>query len=133
MQNVLENPKFENMLRLFYDTEYPANAMDRNRNNEEMLKNKYLLSIDGHSASWKRPDLILASNSVLFKTTSKYYEWFYDGLIPWVNYIPVRPDASDMMQKLTWARENQGTVKQIIKNANKFAQKMFTNEAMEEF
>jgi hypothetical protein len=38
-----------------------------------------------------------------------------------------------MMQKLSWARENQGTVKQIIKNANKFAQKMFTNEAMEEF
>jgi hypothetical protein len=73
MQNVLENPKFENMLRLFYDTEYPANAMDRNRNNEEMLKNKYLLSIDGHSASWKRPDLIMASNSVLFKTTTKFY------------------------------------------------------------
>jgi hypothetical protein len=73
MQKIIENPKFENMLRLFFDTEEPANAIDRVRNNEEMLKNKYLLSIDGHSASWKRPDLIMASNSVLFKTTSKYY------------------------------------------------------------
>ena len=106
MQNILENTKFENMLRLFYDTEYPASAIDRVRNDEAMLQNKYLLSMDGHSASWKRPDLILASNSVLFKTTTKYYQWFYDGLIPWVNYIPVRPDTSDMMQKLTWAREN---------------------------
>jgi len=37
MQNILENPKFENMLRLFYDTEYPANVIDRLRFNEEML------------------------------------------------------------------------------------------------
>ena len=36
------------------------------------------------------------SNSVLFKTTTKYVQWYYDGLVPWVNYIPVRPDMSDV-------------------------------------
>jgi len=97
MQKVVENEKFLNMLRLFYDTEYPANVYDRARTEDEMLSHKYLLSIDGHSAAWKRPNMIMASNSVLFKTTTKYYEWFYDGLVPWVNYIPVRPDTSDMM------------------------------------
>ena len=71
MQNILENPKFENMLRLYFDTEYPPSVFDRVRNTKEMFQNKYLLSIDGHSAAWRRPNLIMASNSVLFKTTSK--------------------------------------------------------------
>ena len=71
MQNILENPKFENMLRLYFDTEYPPSVFHRVRNTKEMFQNKYLLSIDGHSAAWRRPNLIMASNSVLFKTTSK--------------------------------------------------------------
>jgi hypothetical protein len=71
MQNILENSKFENILRLYFDTEYPPSVFDRTRSNKEMFKNKYLLSIDGHSAAWKRPNLIMASNSALFKTTSK--------------------------------------------------------------
>ena len=38
-----------------------------------------------------------------------------------------------MMQKLTWARENQDHVKQIIKNANKFATKIFQHNTMYEY
>lgn len=37
MQKVVENDKFLNMLRLFYDTEYPASMFDRSRNVEELL------------------------------------------------------------------------------------------------
>jgi hypothetical protein len=46
---------------------------------------------------------IMASGSVLFKPTTKFYEWFYDGLVPWVNYIPVRPDFADLIEKIEWA------------------------------
>lgn len=110
MEKVVENAKFVNMLRLFYDTEYPESIYDRQRSNDDIFRRKYLLSVDGHSAAWQRPVMIMASNSVLFKTTTKFYEWFYDGLIPFVNYIPLRPDTSDMMEKLEWARSNQNLV-----------------------
>jgi hypothetical protein len=55
------------------------------------------------TAAWMRIPWILASTSVLFKPTTKLYQWFYDGLIPWQNYIPVRPDFSDLIDKIEWA------------------------------
>jgi len=89
-----------------------------------------LISIDGHSAAWKRPNTILASNSVLFKTTTKYYQWFADGLIPWVNYIPIRPDFLDLIGKINWARSNDHLVQQISKNGRKFADLAFSKDAI---
>ena len=65
---------------------------------------KYQLSVDGHTAAWKRPAMIMISNQVLFKTTTKFYQWFYDGLIPFVNYIPVQPNFDDLIEKVEWAR-----------------------------
>lgn len=125
MRGLLENPKLMSMLRMYYETDYPQNVLDRYRPETDSLKYKYLISVDGHSAAWKRPETIMASDSVLFKTTTKYYQWFYDGLQPFVNYIPVRPDTSDMMEKLEWARSHDDVVQQIIKNANLYAEKVF--------
>jgi hypothetical protein len=52
----------------------------------------------------------MASNSVLFKTTEYTYQWFYDGLVPWHNYIPVRPDLQDLDDKIEWAKNNDQLV-----------------------
>ena len=98
------------MFRLYFDTEYPADVFDRFRTMEEALKYKFLVSIDGETAAWKRPEWIMISESVLLKTTTKFYQWYYDGLIPWLNYIPVRPDLSDVMEKIDWAKKNDKIV-----------------------
>ena len=84
------------MLRKYFDAEYPPDIFDRFRSIDEALKYKYLISIDGMTAAWKRVPWIMQSDSVLFKTTTKMYQWFYDGLVPWVNYIPLRPDLGDL-------------------------------------
>lgn len=75
----------------------------------------------------------MASQSVLVKTTTKYYQWYYDGLVPWMNYIPVRPDMSDVQEKLEWARNNDQIVRQIVKNANVFSQAVFTKQAIQNY
>lgn len=72
----------------------------------------------------------MASQSVLMKTTTKYYQWYYDGLVPWLNYIPIRPDLTDVEEKLNWARNNDQIVRQITKNANMFAQAVFNKQAI---
>lgn len=61
------------MFRFWFDTEYPQDMFDRFRSLDEALWFKYLISIDGETAAWKRPEWIMASDSVLFKTTTKYY------------------------------------------------------------
>jgi hypothetical protein len=45
----------------------------------------------------------------------------------------LRPDTSDMMEKLEWARSHDKEVQQIKKNANLFAEKIFNEKAMMEF
>jgi hypothetical protein len=49
------------------------------------------------------------------------------------NYIPVRPDLSDVSEKLEWARNNDHIVRQITKNANMFAQAAFSKQAIQSY
>jgi hypothetical protein len=39
-------------------------------------------------------------------TGNDFVEFFYEALIPWVHYIPVREDMSDLEEKLAFATEN---------------------------
>ena len=110
MKKTFQNPKVTGFFKHFYDNEYPKTMFDRFRGYGEALQYKYLISIDGETAAWKRPEWIMASQSVLVKTTTKYYQWYYDGLVPWFNYIPVRPDMTDVQEKLEWMRQNDDIV-----------------------
>ena len=133
MKRTFQNPNVVGFFRFFYDTECPLNMFDRFRGYDEALQYKYLISIDGETAAWKRPEWIMASQSVLMKTTTKYYQWYYDGLVPWLNYIPIRPDLTDVEEKLNWARNNDHIVRQITKNANMFAQAVFNKQAIQNY
>lgn len=35
-----------------------------------------------------------------------WYEWYYDILKPWVHYVPVKRDLSDLVEKIEWLKEN---------------------------
>ncbi len=55
---------------------------------EKQLKAKYLLSIDGSSATWTRLVWQLLSNSVVLKQDSPIIQWYYAALQPGVHYVP---------------------------------------------
>ena len=40
-------------------------------------------------------------------------QWFYDDLIPWENYVPVAPDMSDLMSKISWLIKNDSEAQRI--------------------
>ncbi|KAG6825268.1 hypothetical protein H0H92_004252 [Tricholoma furcatifolium] len=63
---------------------------------------KYILDIDGNgwSSRFKR---LITSRSLIFKTTI-FPEWFTERLAPWVHYIPVQADLSDLADSLTFFR-----------------------------
>lgn len=63
---------------------------------------KYVLDVDGNgwSSRFKR---LLTSNSVVFKSTL-YPEWFSHRLAPWVHYIPIQIDYSDLYDTLLFFR-----------------------------
>lgn len=68
----------------------------------EAGKYKYVLDVDGNgwSSRFKR---LMTSNSLIFKATV-YPEWFTDRIQPWVHYIPIKYDYSDVHDLLTFFR-----------------------------
>lgn len=64
---------------------------------------------------------LLAGGSLVFKPESKYYEHFYMDLKPFVHYVPVESDLSDLVEKIKWAQQNDEKAKEIAKNGQQFA------------
>ena len=92
---------------------------------QEMIKHKYVLSIDGNDKAsdlnWK-----LASDSLVFMNHPRFESWLMESkLEPWVHYVPVGKDFSDLIEKYQWAENNQDKCIQIIKNANLFMDSNF--------
>jgi hypothetical protein len=74
----------------------------RTQNIKEAGNYKYVLDIDGNGWSGRFKRLI-TSNSLVFKSTI-YPEWFSDRIAPWVHYIPVQVDLSDLYDALIFFR-----------------------------
>ena len=85
------------------------------------LKYKYQILIDGYTCSWQRGYWQLFCNSVMFKQNSPDYEWYYGALQPYVHFVPVNNDLSDLIEKILWARQNDEKMQKIVQNANNFA------------
>ncbi|GAB1609416.1 protein O-glucosyltransferase 2-like [Argonauta hians] len=85
----------------------------------DFFKHKYQLNIDGTVAAYRFPYL-LAGSSVVLKQDSDYYEHFYSDLTPYVHYIPVKRNLSDLLYQLKWAKEHENEVKNIAENAQNY-------------
>lgn len=88
---------------------------------EKYLQHKYLIDLDGHVASnpgygWK-----LLSNSVVLKQNSRFTQWFYGPLQPWIHYIPIEHDFEDLFQILDWVKNHDEEARQIAENGRQFA------------
>lgn len=99
----------------------------------EQGKFKYILYIDGHCAA-NRYSFLMRLGSVIFKVESICVPsemWYFPLLKPYVgnvennlevevdgaDHIPIKPDLSDLREKIIWCRQNDSKCKQIALNA----------------
>ncbi|KAL0062420.1 hypothetical protein AAF712_010699 [Marasmius tenuissimus] len=70
--------------------------------NRVVEQRKYLLDLDGNawSSRFKR---LISSGSVVFKSTV-YREWWSDRVQPWVHYVPIQVDLSDLWKVFLFFR-----------------------------
>jgi Glycosyl transferase family 90 len=87
---------------------------------ESFMKYQAILDIDG--VSWSsRFGKLLCYNSVVLKVDPQYVDYFhFRDLQPYVHYVPVRYDLSDLLSQTLWALDpsNMNAVRKIIQNAN---------------
>lgn len=87
---------------------------------KEHLEYKYLPVLDGFMCTYPGYQWRLLSNSIALKQESDQIQWFYIGLKPYVHYLPIKKDLSDLLEKVKWAISNDDECKKITQNANKF-------------
>ena len=57
---------------------------------------------------------------------SNAYCWFSEYLEPYVNYIPISYDLSDLAEKIEWVKNNDESAKQIAQGALELTRKIFS-------
>jgi hypothetical protein len=98
---------------------------------EDHLKYKYLISIDGNTCAWVRVPWIMYSNSVLIKQETNKIEWFYPALKPYVHYVPVNERLTDVFQQYEWMKTHDPELITISHNAHNFIKNNLMPEDIE--
>ncbi|MEL6957565.1 MAG: glycosyl transferase family 90 [Pseudomonadota bacterium] len=74
---------------------------------------KYILSLQGNDTGSNFLPAV-ASGSLVFKEEDGW-ELFYTGVFkPWVHYIPISTGATDVKEKLDWARSHQAKCARMV-------------------
>ena len=76
---------------------------------------KYQIDIDGNSNSWPGLFYKLLTGSPVLKVASPrgYRQWYYSQLKPWINFVPVASDLSDLLEKIVWLRAHDEAARRI--------------------
>ncbi len=92
---------------------------------------KWLLVIDGNSNAWSALFAGLLSGSCVLKVASPkgFKQWYYDRLKPWVHFVPVEEDLSDLDELVAWL-EAHDTDAQAIGQAGRAFAEALTFEAV---
>jgi len=82
--------------------ERELNFIYERQSHPDGYKYRYVMDVDGNGWSARFMRLLL-SNSVILKATV-HPDWFTDRIQPWVHYVPVKVDFSDVYDIMTFFR-----------------------------
>ena len=90
------------------------------------LGHKFAIDIDGNSNAWANLFTRLLLGCCVIKVASPpgYRQWYYDDLIAWQHYVPVRSDMSDLVEKIDWCRSNTDRCEEIAAAGRRLAMAM---------
>jgi hypothetical protein len=95
----------------------------------DLVKNySILIDVEGNGFS-ARVKHLLWSHRPLLLVDRPHKEYYYEYLIEWEHYIPVKRDLSDLIEKTKWCIDNYDKAKIIAENAYQFSKVYLTREA----
>ena len=101
-------------------------------NLKEHLLYKYLIAVDGNTCTWERLPWIMLSQSVLVKQETANIEWFYPALKPYVHYIPIKEDLSNLLEQIEWMKGHDSELEIISQNSYNFAKNNLMPEQIDQ-
>ena len=95
---------------------------------EQVRRWAWLIDVEGGGYS-SRLKLLLHSGRPVFIAERPFREWYWSQLEPMVNFIPVKRDLSDLVERLEWARANLEQAAEIGRAGQALALANLTREA----
>ena len=95
---------------------------------EEYSKYKYCLFISD-TFTWHQYSILMTTGCIIFKVNPRGPDngcltnrdlWYFSRLVPFVHYIPVKCDLSDLSTQLEWAQKHSKECLEIAKNSMDF-------------
>ena len=83
---------------------------------EDQSKYKYIINIDGNVGAYRLLKSML-TKSVILKVGGMYKLWCEYVMEPYVHYVPVKDDLSDLLEIIDWCISNDDKCKDIVENA----------------
>lgn len=99
---------------------------------ESWLGRKYAIDVDGFTNTWSNFIIRMRYGCCVLKVASQYgyRQWYYDKLVPYEHFVPVKADLSDFFDQIEWVRSNPQKAEEIGKAGQEFAANMsFESEA----
>ncbi|KAL7509011.1 hypothetical protein ACHAXN_006045 [Cyclotella atomus] len=111
-----ENPNFLNLQSV------GISAIGEHISVQEQARYKYHIDLGGGGGTtWTGTIEKLAMPGVLFHHVTPTSDYFYNRLLPWVHFIPVRADLSDLRERYEWAENNPEEAQKIARAGTEFA------------
>lgn len=97
---------------------------------QEHLDYQFIMAIEGYDVA-SNLKWVMSSNSVAVMPQPTCETWFMEGtLIPNYHYIEVKPDFSDVEERVTYYHEHPDEAREIIKHAHEYVDQ-FRNKKRE--
>lgn len=97
----------------------------------QQSKFKYILSLPGRGFTWYLTYALLTGSAVFIQENTAV-QWYQEEILPYVHFIPVSNDLSNLIDQIEWARMNQQKTMQIAEAGRKFALEHFSPDSIEQ-
>jgi len=78
---------------------------------------KYLIDVPGHTYSTKLYPMLFCQRLIFLVEDRQHMFAWERHVLPYVHYVPVKNDFSDIVEKYQWAESNPDKVTDIVQNA----------------
>jgi protein glucosyltransferase len=116
------SPKPKNKLEILYEVISLELSIPPFVSRKDQVHYKMLINLDGYTSTYPGFLWRLLSNSVTIKQETDNEQWFYDAVKPWIHYVPVKQDLSDLLEKVEWIKAHDDEARKIAERSTEFVQ-----------
>jgi len=100
---------------------------------KQLFSYKYQAWLDGGVSSYSNSGWRFYTGATVIKSDSDYVQWYFADMEPWVHYVPIKRNLSDLVEALIYLKEHDGLAKQIAQNGLEFVRGHITKETTHQY